>query len=106
MELMGKLASKDTTNIGMLPSASKYVVIKFADKCINNINNKEILNGLKGSTKMQEIQSQLKYQTSIYNVERNSDVDHIGIKKRCNNKQFPSLNVINKKHIHMEAREF
>ena len=29
MELMGKLASNNTTNIGMLPSASKYVSIKF-----------------------------------------------------------------------------
>ena len=30
MELIGKLASNDTTNIGMLPSDSKYTPIKFA----------------------------------------------------------------------------
>ena len=71
-----------------------------------SINNKEILNGLKGSKKMQEIQSQLKYQTSIYNVERNSDVDHRDMKMRWNNKLFPSLNVSNGKHFHMQAREF
>ena len=35
MELMGKLADKDTKNIGMLPSASKDVSIKFVDKCIH-----------------------------------------------------------------------
>ena len=68
MELMGKLAGKDTKNIGMLPSASKYVSIKFAYQCLHIINNKEILNGLKGSTKMQKIQSQFKYQSRIYNV--------------------------------------
>ena len=32
MELIGKLASNNTTNIGMLPSASKDVSIKFADQ--------------------------------------------------------------------------
>ena len=65
MELMGRLASNDTTNIGMLPNASKYVSINFSDKCLHILNNKEILNGLKVSTKMQKIQSQLKYQSRI-----------------------------------------
>ena len=54
MELMGKLASNDTTNIGMLPSDSKDVIIKFADQCLHILNNKEILNGIKGSIKMQK----------------------------------------------------
>ena len=54
MELMGKLESKDNTNIKMLPSASKYVSIKFSDQCLHILNNKEILNGIKGSTKMQK----------------------------------------------------
>ena len=40
MEPMAKLVSKDTTNIGMLPSASKYVSIKFSDQCIHILNNK------------------------------------------------------------------
>ena len=62
MKLMGKLASNDTTNIGMLPSASKYVSIKFANQCLHILNNKEVLNGLKGSTKIQKIQSKFKYQ--------------------------------------------
>ena len=31
MELIGKLARKNTTNIGMLPGASKDVSVKFAD---------------------------------------------------------------------------
>ena len=53
-ELMGKLASKDTTNIGILPSASKYVSINFADKCLHTITNKKRLNGLKGITKIQK----------------------------------------------------
>ena len=51
MELMVKLASNDTTNIGMLPSASKYVSINFADQCLHILNNKEIFNGLKGIKK-------------------------------------------------------
>ena len=62
MELMGKLASNNTKNIGMLPSASKYVFINFLDPYLHMINNKERLNGLKGSTKMQKIQAQFKYQ--------------------------------------------
>ena len=33
MELIGKLASNDTSKIGILPSASKYVSINFSDQC-------------------------------------------------------------------------
>ena len=53
-EPIGKLGSNNTTKIGMLPSASKYVSIEFEDKRIHIINNKEILNGLKGSKKMKK----------------------------------------------------
>ena len=97
MELMGKLASNDTTNIGMLPSASKYVSVKFADQCLHILNNKEILNGLKDSTKIQKRRSQFKYQSRIYNVKKKFDFDHKFMKMRWNNKLFPSLNVINVK---------
>ena len=55
MELIGKLASNDTSNLGMLSSASKYVAIKFEDQCIHMINNKEIWNGLKGNFFKKEI---------------------------------------------------
>ena len=57
MEPIGKLGSYDTTNIGMLPSDSKYVSVKFADQCLHILNNKERLNGLKGSTKTQKRKS-------------------------------------------------
>ena len=33
MELIGKLASNDTSKIGILPSASKYVSINVSDQC-------------------------------------------------------------------------
>ena len=62
MEPIGKLRINHTTKIGILPSASKYVSIKFADECLHIINNKEILNGLKGSTKMQNREPLFKYQ--------------------------------------------
>ena len=62
MEPIDKLAGKDTSNIGMLPSASKYVSIKFADQCIHILNNKYRLNGLKDSTKMKNRESPFKYQ--------------------------------------------
>ena len=52
MEFIGKLGSNDTTKIIMLPGASKDVSIKFTDECLHIINNKEILNVLKGSTKI------------------------------------------------------
>ena len=40
MEIIGKLASKNTSNIVMLPSASKYVSSTFSYQCIHIINNK------------------------------------------------------------------
>ena len=51
MELIGKLESKFTSNIVIVPSASKDVSIKFSDQCIHILNNNEILNGLKGNKK-------------------------------------------------------
>ena len=68
MEFMGELGSNDTKNIGMLTSASKDVSIKLADKCLHILKYKERVNGLKGSTKIQKRQTQLKYQSCIYNV--------------------------------------
>ena len=32
MEIIGKLVSNDTSNIGILPCTSKYISIKFADQ--------------------------------------------------------------------------
>ena len=51
MEIIGKLASNKTSNIGILPSASENAFIKLVYECIHILNNKEMLNGLKGSTK-------------------------------------------------------
>ena len=42
MEPIGKLASNNTSNILMLPSASKESSIKISDQCIKNINNNDI----------------------------------------------------------------
>ena len=50
MEPIGQLKSNNTSKIGMLPSASKYFSIKVLDKSLHIINNKYMLNGLKGST--------------------------------------------------------
>ena len=47
MEPIGKLASKNTLNIGIIPSASKYVSIKLSYQCIHILNNNDRLNGLK-----------------------------------------------------------
>ena len=63
MEVIGKLGSDDTTRIVMLTSASKDVSIKCSDQCLKILNNKEILNGLKGSTKMQKKQSKVQIST-------------------------------------------
>ena len=62
MELIGKLGSNDTKKIGMIPSASKYVSIKFSHQCLHILNDKEMLNGIKGSSKIQNRESLLKYQ--------------------------------------------
>ena len=65
MELMSKLASNDTTHIGMLPSASKYVSINFADQYLHILNNNKRFNGLKGSIDTQKRKPRFKYQSRI-----------------------------------------
>ena len=73
----------------MIPSASKYVSIKFADQCLHILNNKETLNGIKSITKMQKRRPKCKYQSHIYNVKSKSDVNHRGMKIRWRYKLFP-----------------
>ena len=52
MELLGKLASNDTSNVRLLTSASKDVFIKFAEQCLHILKiSKDRLNGLKSSAK-------------------------------------------------------
>ena len=51
MKLIGKLSSNDTSKIGILTSASKYVSIKISDKYVQVLNNKEILNDSKAEHK-------------------------------------------------------
>ena len=53
IEFIGQISSNDTSNIRMIPTASIYVSDKFKYQYIHNIKNKDRLNGLKGSTKMQ-----------------------------------------------------
>ena len=55
MEIIGKLSSNNTSKIGIIPSASKDVIIHFSDQCIHILNNKYRLNGLKGGKKTKEI---------------------------------------------------
>ena len=88
MELICKLASNNTPKIEILPSASKYATIKFADQCLNILNIKKISNGLKGIKKMQNGESLFKYQLCIYNVQSKSDVNQRSIKMRWDNKRF------------------
>ena len=97
IEMIGKLASNNTSNIGMLPSASKHVYIKFSDQCIQILYNKEGGNELKCSTRIQKREPLFKYQSRVYNIHRESDVNHIGIKMRCRDKLSLSLNVNNDK---------
>ena len=40
MELIDKLASNDTSKIGMIPIASKDVSVNFSDQFIHTLNNK------------------------------------------------------------------
>ena len=52
MVLIAELASNYTADIGMIPSSSKDVSIKLVDQFLQILNNREIFNRLKGSTKM------------------------------------------------------
>ena len=54
IELLGELASNNTSKIGMIPSSSNYVSNKLRVKCIHIIKNSDRLNGLKGSTKIKK----------------------------------------------------
>ena len=54
IEPIGKLSSNDTSNILILPSASKDASIKLSYQCIHILNNKYRLTVLKGRTKMQK----------------------------------------------------
>ena len=51
MELIGKLASNETSKIGLIQISSKDISIKIVDQFIHILNNKEKLKGLKVSTK-------------------------------------------------------
>ena len=53
MELVVKLASNNSTNFEVILSASKDVSFKSVDQCLHILNNKEIFNGLKGTTNIQ-----------------------------------------------------
>ena len=54
MEILGKLESNDTSIIGKIPSASRYVYIKIPEQFLHMITYNEQLNVLKGITKMQK----------------------------------------------------
>ena len=60
MELLGKLASKNKSNIRVNPSISKDVSIKLSEQCLSILDNKDRLNGLKSGTKIQNIESLFK----------------------------------------------
>ena len=94
MKPIGKLSSNNTSTTGIIPSASKDVSVIFSDQCIHILNNKEILNGLKGSKKIKNREPLFKYLSHVYNVQRNSDVNHRVMKMIRNNKKIPSLNTI------------
>ena len=59
LEIIGKSGNKDITKIGIIPDASK------TSPFIQILYNKELLNGLKGITKMKHRESLFKYQSSI-----------------------------------------
>ena len=40
MKLIGNLANNDTSNIGIISSASKYIFIKISEQCIHILNDK------------------------------------------------------------------
>ena len=54
MGLLGKLSSKYTSKNGIPPSASKYVSNKFVERCLQILNNKYVLNGIKGIKTIQK----------------------------------------------------
>ena len=80
MEIISKLERYVTSKIVMLPSTSEDISVKILYQCIHILNNKEGFNGLKCSTKMQNKVSLLKYQSRIYHIQRNYDVNHRGMK--------------------------
>ena len=58
------------------------------------INNKGRLNGLKGIIKIRKIESQFLFEPSLYNIQRNDDVKHRGMKFIPKNNFFQYLNIV------------
>ena len=54
MEFIGKLASSDTSDSAIIPSASRDVFIIFVKHYIQIINDKNRFNGIKICTRMQK----------------------------------------------------
>ena len=54
MELLGKLASNDTSNIGMFLIASNDLSIKYTEQCFSILTKNDQLNELKSSTKIKD----------------------------------------------------
>ena len=61
MEVIDKLGSNDTTNIGMLPSALKDVSVKFTDKCVHILDDKVKIKYTQRWQKIQNRESLFKY---------------------------------------------
>ena len=80
MEPIGKSIGNNISKIVIITSASEYISIKFAEQRLHILNNKDRLNLLKGSTKIQNRESLFKYQSRLLNVQKNNDVKHIGMK--------------------------
>ena len=53
MQLIGKSSSNDISNLGMLPSMSNDIAVKFPYQCIHIQNDTDRFNGIKIGRKMQ-----------------------------------------------------
>ena len=65
MELIRKLASKNTSKVRIITIESKYISIHFSEQCLNIITKNDRLNGLKGGTKMKNTESLFKSKANL-----------------------------------------
>ena len=77
MKLLDTLASNYSSKIGILTSAPKDVSIIFSKQCLHIQNDNDLLNGIKGSAKINTIDSLFKHQPRFYNSQRNNDTKPI-----------------------------
>ena len=94
---------KYTSNIGILPFPSKSGSINVSDQHLHILSHKSLLNLPRVFNKIKS-ESESKYDSCFYKIQRNNNVRRIGMKIILSNKTFDHLMSSMEKHIPIESK--